>query len=726
MATKTFKVALSLDNPRIIQSGINVRSFDKQSIKISIELTKNSQVYQIPTGAQIKISLLKLARQEQKIILDVPFTSADSIDWVVPDYLDGYQGEVRVGVYLIVGTENIDVGYFNITSSVSDIDNAAEEFTESVLQGWAIEDLTALLPQFQAVLDETTGKDVISAPEIILARGGEQTLGERLDSEKAEVTAQLQQTEQELTTQINLTDERVTTEVDNLNTKLSNTLTGTPKIVANTVSTLPAIGDAEKIALVLENRHLYYDNGSTWVDVGLYQEATLGPEFNFRGVEIGGDANLATDSGLYFMTATSANLPVATSIMIDTQRFGSRFIQIARRFDNPTISWVRGGDLTNISNLSWRTDIGANSILTSHIAPKAINNTLLADNSVGANNLMEGYDYIGFYFGTDKDANNLTKSGLYYVAASVLNLPKRNYFGLEAVSVLIKVEKYNTRIIQTARPINYPNEVYYRYTDGSFEGVPWINQQRESKPLFGKNVILMGDSLTDKGKQHLTIWEKTGANVDKIGIGGTTMSNHGNSADYSKLSFYALAKAISTGDYTEQETAVANIYTASSGLTDLNAWLTKFKAIDWNTVNYILVRYGTNDHAMNNVIGAIAPTNLDTSTYIGAFNQGAKDILTAYPHLRIFVATPLWRYSSNIGSGGDSDITPNNNGDLLLDFVNALQEASSNNHLPFHDYYRNSGINPYTDAHYLSDQTHLNDAGSILIGEIDSNFLTSC
>ena len=193
MATKTFKVSLSLDNPRIIQSGIKVRSFDKQSIKISIELTKNSQVYQIPTDAQIKISLLKLARQEQKIIVDVPNTNRDSIDWIVPDYLDGYQGEVRVGIYLIVGTENIDVGYFNITSSVSDIDSAAEEFTESVLQGWAIEDLTALLPKFQSVLDETTGKDVISAPEIILARGGAQTLGERLDEEKAEVTAQLAQ-----------------------------------------------------------------------------------------------------------------------------------------------------------------------------------------------------------------------------------------------------------------------------------------------------------------------------------------------------------------------------------------------------------------------------------------------------------------------------------------------------------------------------------------------------
>ncbi|WP_373710500.1 SGNH/GDSL hydrolase family protein [Jeotgalibaca porci] len=50
--------------------------------------------------------------------------------------------------------------------------------------------------QFQDVLDETTGKDVISAPELIAARNGKSNLKTRLDGEHAQVTAQLQQTEQ--------------------------------------------------------------------------------------------------------------------------------------------------------------------------------------------------------------------------------------------------------------------------------------------------------------------------------------------------------------------------------------------------------------------------------------------------------------------------------------------------------------------------------------------------
>lgn len=47
--------------------------------------------------------------------------------------------------------------------------------------------------QFQDVLDETTGKDVINGPEVIAARNGELNLKTRLDKEKQEVTAQLQQ-----------------------------------------------------------------------------------------------------------------------------------------------------------------------------------------------------------------------------------------------------------------------------------------------------------------------------------------------------------------------------------------------------------------------------------------------------------------------------------------------------------------------------------------------------
>lgn len=54
--------------------------------------------------------------------------------------------------------------------------------------------------QFQQVIDETTGKDVISAPEIIAARNGEPNLKARLDKNHNEVTAQLAQTDEHVDT----------------------------------------------------------------------------------------------------------------------------------------------------------------------------------------------------------------------------------------------------------------------------------------------------------------------------------------------------------------------------------------------------------------------------------------------------------------------------------------------------------------------------------------------
>lgn len=52
--------------------------------------------------------------------------------------------------------------------------------------------------QFQDVIENTTDKDVISAPEIIAARNGESNLKARLDKENQEVTAQLAQTKRQV------------------------------------------------------------------------------------------------------------------------------------------------------------------------------------------------------------------------------------------------------------------------------------------------------------------------------------------------------------------------------------------------------------------------------------------------------------------------------------------------------------------------------------------------
>lgn len=85
-----------------------------------------------------------------------------------------------------------------------DVRESIAQFVEwvSVLTNKAIDKVddtaerqTTVEEQFKAVLNETSSKDVISAPEIIAARGGKATLGERLDETNAQLAEKVNKDE---------------------------------------------------------------------------------------------------------------------------------------------------------------------------------------------------------------------------------------------------------------------------------------------------------------------------------------------------------------------------------------------------------------------------------------------------------------------------------------------------------------------------------------------------
>ncbi|WP_203554942.1 hypothetical protein [Bacillus sp. B15-48] len=124
--------------------------------------------------------------------------------------------------------------------------------------------------QFQAVLDETTGKDVISAPEITAATVGadgvvHENLKQRLDTEHNKVNLQLAQT----MTQVEF-DSWVATLLD-----------GGPSIFYETLSALEADypEGAAGVALVRETDpariYVWNDVEKRWQDFGAYQGITI-------------------------------------------------------------------------------------------------------------------------------------------------------------------------------------------------------------------------------------------------------------------------------------------------------------------------------------------------------------------------------------------------------------------------------------------------------------------
>lgn len=236
----------------------------------------------------------------------------------------------------------------------------------------------------------------------------------------------------------------------------------------------------------------------------------------------------------------------------------------------------------------------------------------------------------------------------------------------------------------------------------------------------GQVGVFFGDSITEFVDYPARIGAKLGLTAINVGFGGCRMSPTGGS-DYDELSMVRLAEAIASGDWSDQITAVANI---AVGGDDNTAILARLMAINWATVSYVSIFYGTNDYGGGVPLGAAGDT-VDT-TWRGAINKVVETLLTAYPHLKIMFATPLWRARLASGDGKDADTNPNSAGIYLVEYVDAEIEQAKRHKLPVIDMYRSSGINAFNHATFLADGLHLTgDGGSQRVADKLAGFIAA-
>ncbi|WP_373804829.1 SGNH/GDSL hydrolase family protein [Jeotgalibaca porci] len=214
--------------------------------------------------------------------------------------------------------------------------------------------------QFHEVIENTTGKDVISAPEVILARGGAQTLGERLDSEKAEVSAQLAQ---------NMSDINANTaNIATHSSQIASLASGSPKGTYATVSALTTAFPSgnTNIYVVTADGHWYYWSGSVWVSGGVYQsegitERSVTPlKTSFFEYHNMFDKKHYTDNKLVISNAVVANLDYFHTdyIPIKTNDF---YIVPSNQ---PSLGETYDSDMVYIGNITKHSsDANGNSIL---------------------------------------------------------------------------------------------------------------------------------------------------------------------------------------------------------------------------------------------------------------------------------------------------------------------------------------------------------------------------
>jgi lysophospholipase L1-like esterase len=419
-----------------------------------------------------------------------------------------------------------------------------------------------------------------------------------------------------------------------------------------------------------------------------------------------------------FIDGTSSIFTVKA--VLGTNRF---YIQELYYFANAKQKWVRRYDNQNPDNNDWILVTGSEAVKRSDIALEAVNTPLLASKSVTRYKLADSFLYNKVLEGVSLNDTDLP-DGTYTVLLNVTDKPSE----LTSSSIL-EVSHADSFSIQRIVPLNSTKTSFSRiarYTTGFFS--KWEkHEQAKMSQLEGKNIAFIGDSITEGGNYAELVCASLGANLFKFGFGGCRMGQHNMSNSlgpyYNEMCMFNIAKAINTGDFTAMAAAAQSVYDGNGD--DNRPQVQALSEVDWSTIDYIVVFFGTNDFAGDLPLGSDNDLLSDGTTFKGAMNYAIQQVLTAYPHIRMSFIAPIWRSRIIGGDGLDVDTNPNANGDYLIDFVDSVINVAKLNKIPAKDGYRESGFNKYNFDIYSDDGLHPNDDGDVELAKTVASFLTS-
>ena len=240
--------------------------------------------------------------------------------------------------------------------------------------------------------------------------------------------------------------------------------------------------------------------------------------------------------------------------------------------------------------------------------------------------------------------------------------------------------------------------------------------------LQGKTLVCLGDSITEAGgeAQNYTsypvmISEATGMIVYNFGVGTTRMSLTSDNKPVDGASFATLADQINSGNW--------SVLTALSTNTSFGKYsrvaeiLPTIRSLDWNTVDYILVSFGTNDSYDADIDNV--QDKYDKQAIVSAFRYGYEKIMSRYPHLRFIVLSPIYRHFSG---DADTDDTQLSTGYYLHEVGEALMKCCEKEyHIPSIDMYNLCGFNKINyDRYLISDGLHPTYYGQVEMGRVAS------
>lgn len=266
-----------------------------------------------------------------------------------------------------------------------------------------------------------------------------------------------------------------------------------------------------------------------------------------------------------------------------------------------------------------------------------------------------------------------------------------------------------------------PQNTYCIYVNGyslNLNAQIEIKQERSVASFEGGKIgVFFGDSITQGNNVYIAsditpmqdypsiakeILDCTAYNG---GLGGSTYAS-GRSIDFKNV-----CDCVVSGDFSSIINGISEYGLNQSAILQYNA----ISALDFNNVDFVSIALGTNDW------------NFGTSAenIKNAMRYCISTLLTAYPHLKIYVFTPIYRFNLN-GSGQDSDTYVNTTSGLKLHEVcEAIIATAKEFNVPCKDMYYSCNINQYNKALYMGDDTHPNANGYALMGEKIAKFINS-
>lgn len=526
-----------------------------------------------------------------------------------------------------------------------------------------------------------------------------------------DVTNELGKKIQDLVAKGQLTPEQYATLIQTVNGLISKGNVTFDDIDINKGKLLPKHASEELLSMITGNTPINAvpaDGSITTIKLAdnTVSRKKLDKQFSLNGnIPNGTDLDTLIDEGIYFgqQNGEYINLPseFATNRLFELKvepLSSSWAMQTFTDFTNPGSVWKKAVHRINIGNGSkvWRS--------TAMPLPGTVNREHLGDN-------FNNYGIIP----AGTNLNDIYKPGVYLGSnvGTYLSTPEE----LSETSFVLNVYTagaVNSFIVQELTRATNSNGFYRRININPSTPSKWEKHVPSGSLVEGeyfsdKTFLMFGDSITENGNYPELISSYLNADVKKAGFGGCRMAQHtqsGNGLLYDKMCMHKLADYIETGDFSELVQASEDLVRTASD--DNRPQAKMLAALDFDTVDYITVFFGTNDYAagINSSVPMGNNNDANGTTFKGAVNKTITKITSSLPHVKLMFITPFYRDRIITGDGLNSDDSPNEQGYYLQDYVDAIKEVCRIHHIPVLDMMENSGINRYNQAHFLADGLH--------------------